>query len=327
MKDIKLLLRRVSDRLAFHSARQTARADGRPWLADPDMDAILLRDVLAALRADPAPAQAVQFGCYECKASFSHEPLVINEPGCPAVTYLFCSPSCRLTWSHRGAVAIANERAAPAPTIDCPVCGKSVPQVSSATLSLALWQHFNWMHRGAAPAPDLEQISFIMPPDHEASSPMAYPAPEGETRHGYPDQSFDLPPDLFAEDNITKVASPGPTPAPEGEMHYSVRKTDNGWVYQVCDSSGRECDIASRVNAYEAAMALAAHLSPASPGPTPDQFAGSPASSVSREPAAQHPVSSGIEGEGVQRATPCGTKNDQRVPSDMTPGPTPEEKK
>lgn len=30
--------------------------------------------------------------------------------------------------------------------IDCPVCGKSVKQVASATLSLALWQHFNWLH-------------------------------------------------------------------------------------------------------------------------------------------------------------------------------------
>jgi len=34
----------------------------------------------------------------------------------------------------------------PIPQIDCPLCGLVVRQVSSATLSLALWQHFNWMH-------------------------------------------------------------------------------------------------------------------------------------------------------------------------------------
>ena len=30
------------------------------------------------------------------------------------------------------------------PQIDCPLCGAAVRQVSSATLSLALWQHVNW---------------------------------------------------------------------------------------------------------------------------------------------------------------------------------------
>lgn len=30
------------------------------------------------------------------------------------------------------------------PSIDCPLCGKPVRQVSSATLSLALWQHVHW---------------------------------------------------------------------------------------------------------------------------------------------------------------------------------------
>ena len=40
--------------------------------------------------------------------------------------------------------------------IDCPVCGETVKQVASATLSLALWQHWNWAcpkraeHRGTA---------------------------------------------------------------------------------------------------------------------------------------------------------------------------------
>jgi len=28
--------------------------------------------------------------------------------------------------------------------IDCPLCGVTVKQVASATLSLALWQHLNW---------------------------------------------------------------------------------------------------------------------------------------------------------------------------------------
>jgi hypothetical protein len=36
-------------------------------------------------------------------------------------------------------------------SIDCPLCGQLVRQVSSATLSLALWQHFNWCHTLAAP--------------------------------------------------------------------------------------------------------------------------------------------------------------------------------
>jgi hypothetical protein len=31
------------------------------------------------------------------------------------------------------------------PAIDCPLCGVSVEQVASATLSLALWQHVNWV--------------------------------------------------------------------------------------------------------------------------------------------------------------------------------------
>lgn len=31
------------------------------------------------------------------------------------------------------------------PTIDCPACGASVRQVASATLSLALWQHWEWV--------------------------------------------------------------------------------------------------------------------------------------------------------------------------------------
>jgi len=31
--------------------------------------------------------------------------------------------------------------------IDCPLCGTTVQQVASATLSLALWQHVNWACR------------------------------------------------------------------------------------------------------------------------------------------------------------------------------------
>lgn len=30
-------------------------------------------------------------------------------------------------------------------TINCPLCGETVKQVSSATLNLALWQHMNWV--------------------------------------------------------------------------------------------------------------------------------------------------------------------------------------
>lgn len=29
--------------------------------------------------------------------------------------------------------------------IDCPLCGTAVAQIASATLSLALWQHVNWV--------------------------------------------------------------------------------------------------------------------------------------------------------------------------------------
>jgi hypothetical protein len=32
----------------------------------------------------------------------------------------------------------------PTDVIACPACGETVQQVASATLSLALWQHWNW---------------------------------------------------------------------------------------------------------------------------------------------------------------------------------------
>lgn len=50
--------------------------------------------------------------------------------------------------------ALTADRAAE-PTIECPACGASVPQVASATLSLALWQHWNWAcpRRAAEAAP------------------------------------------------------------------------------------------------------------------------------------------------------------------------------
>ncbi len=35
------------------------------------------------------------------------------------------------------------------PQIDCPLCGVTVKQVASATLSLALWQHVNWVCQSA----------------------------------------------------------------------------------------------------------------------------------------------------------------------------------
>jgi hypothetical protein len=31
------------------------------------------------------------------------------------------------------------------PEIVCPACGVTVKQVASATLDLALWQHYNWV--------------------------------------------------------------------------------------------------------------------------------------------------------------------------------------
>ena len=43
----------------------------------------------------------------------------------------------------------------PAPSIDCPLCGEEVRQVSSATLSLALWQHVRWVcRRASTPSPE-----------------------------------------------------------------------------------------------------------------------------------------------------------------------------
>lgn len=39
--------------------------------------------------------------------------------------------------------------AADEPNIDCPLCGENVKQVSSATLSLALWQHVHWVCKKA----------------------------------------------------------------------------------------------------------------------------------------------------------------------------------
>ena len=49
---------------------------------------------------------------------------------------------------RRGRNAGCSFSASPVPlqrAIDCPLCGESVPQVSSDTLSLALWQHVNWV--------------------------------------------------------------------------------------------------------------------------------------------------------------------------------------
>jgi hypothetical protein len=37
------------------------------------------------------------------------------------------------------------------PEIECPACGETVKQVASATLSLALWQHYTWTCRATHP--------------------------------------------------------------------------------------------------------------------------------------------------------------------------------
>jgi hypothetical protein len=57
----------------------------------------------------------------------------------------------------------ADALAAPPESIDCPLCGQLVRQVSSATLSLALWQHFNWCHTPAAPPEGRETPTFTPP--------------------------------------------------------------------------------------------------------------------------------------------------------------------
>lgn len=46
--------------------------------------------------------------------------------------------------------------------IDCPLCGETVKQVASATLSLALWQHCNWTcpkREQSQPRPEIETPS------------------------------------------------------------------------------------------------------------------------------------------------------------------------
>ncbi len=57
-------------------------------------------------------------------------------------------------------IAMCEDSAPGSAEIDCPLCGATVKQVASATLSLALWQHVNWTCEkraaptvGAAPVP------------------------------------------------------------------------------------------------------------------------------------------------------------------------------
>lgn len=63
--------------------------------------------------------------------------------------------SDRWALTIRQAIAALTADRAAEPTIECPACGASVPQVASATLSLALWQHWNWAcpRRAAEAAP------------------------------------------------------------------------------------------------------------------------------------------------------------------------------
>ncbi len=60
----------------------------------------------------------------------------------------------RSGWSHgyragREAAAQQERARLHEPQIDCPLCGVTVKQVASATLSLALWQHVNWVCQSA----------------------------------------------------------------------------------------------------------------------------------------------------------------------------------
>jgi hypothetical protein len=48
-------------------------------------------------------------------------------------------------WTRDEAIFAELRRLKAATSIDCPACGETVKQVSSATLSLALWQHWNWV--------------------------------------------------------------------------------------------------------------------------------------------------------------------------------------
>jgi hypothetical protein len=63
-------------------------------------------------------------------------------------------------------------RAEESPQIDCPLCGETVQQVASATLSLALWQHCNWtcpkLHGPAGGA-----RGEAMPAERNAGSPQS----------------------------------------------------------------------------------------------------------------------------------------------------------
>ena len=49
--------------------------------------------------------------------------------------------------------------AADTTAIDCPLCGETVKQVASATLSLALWQHVNWTCEKARARVDLKSMA------------------------------------------------------------------------------------------------------------------------------------------------------------------------
>jgi hypothetical protein len=57
-------------------------------------------------------------------------------------------------WLRRADVLQVIAARAEEPSITCPACGETVQQVSSATLSLALWQHWNWTcQKGAVADP------------------------------------------------------------------------------------------------------------------------------------------------------------------------------
>lgn len=70
--------------------------------------------------------------------------------------------------SIASALDAAEQRGLPS-EIECPACGETVKQVSSATLSIALWQHWNWTcpkraaeQRGEARGPQWQPIDGVV---------------------------------------------------------------------------------------------------------------------------------------------------------------------
>ena len=203
--------------------------------------------------------------------------------------------------------ALAALRAAPAPTIDCPVCGEAVHQVSSATLSLALWLHFSKAH--PADPPEYPQHSAVPPsstwgdlgcalpnkPDCYEYVRRWYGVPayigvrvKAQGRDGVlvkarDGQYVDI---LFDDDK--RASGPfhptdgieykpvGAAPAPEGETESRFNVYQGNYFPREIDSTWPTREQAeARVGELDGDWRIeevVAFTNPASPAPTPDEY-------------------------------------------------------